>query len=246
MKALLLAAGMGSRLRPITDHIPKCMVPIMGRPLLEYWIERIKSAPIISEIIINTHYLPHAVNDFVANNPFRHQITLVHENRLLGTGGTLKAMIPRLTGHDVLVAHADNLTLFDMEQFYRVHTRRPSGCLATMMTFETDDPRSCGIVELDSRDVVQEFHEKVENPPGTLANAAVFILSAELLPQVCGMIEGETGEISTDLLPKLRGKMFTHRNRAYHRDIGRPESLATAERDFPEAYRTFIANGGRP
>ncbi len=108
MKVLLLAAGTGSRLRPITQTLPKCLVPIAGRPLLEFWLELLGPLASCGETIINTHYMPEKVREYVAQSPYREKISLVHETALLGTGGTLIQNLPRLKGEDTLVAHADN------------------------------------------------------------------------------------------------------------------------------------------
>lgn len=239
MKALLLAAGRGSRLRPVTDTLPKCMVPVMGRPLLDYWLELLGPASECSEILINTHYLPQPVREFVADSPYRGKITLLHEDELLGTGGTLVANLPRLSGEDALVAHADNLTLFSLADFLAAFRQRPAGCVATMMSFRTDSPSSCGILELDAQGVVQGFHEKVEDPPGDLANAAVFLFSREALDTIGGVDHTRTCEISLDIVPRLIGRMNTWLNGNYHRDIGNPASLAAARAEFPGVYARF-------
>jgi len=236
MKALLLAAGMGSRLRPITDSVPKCMVPVMGRPLLDYWLELLGPAPDCDEIVINTHYLPEPVRRHVSQSPFRSKITLVHEDALLGTGGTLIANLPKLLGNDALVAHADNLTLFRLGDFLRAFEQRPADCIATMMSFRTDTPEACGILELDDRGVVQGFHEKVTDPPGTLANAAVIMFSAEVLDTIHSEKWASVFDISLDIVPRLLGRANTWPNTVYHRDIGSPTALAAAELEFPRAY----------
>jgi mannose-1-phosphate guanylyltransferase len=243
MKALLLAAGMGSRLRPITDTVPKCMVPIMGRPLLDYWLDLLGPAEYCSEIVINTHHLPQPVREHVARSQYRGKITLVHENALLGTGGTLMANLPRLLGDDALVAHADNLTLFRLGDLLQAFEQRPAGCVATMMSFLTDSPQSCGILELDAEGVVQGFHEKVANPPGTLANAAVFVFSREALDTIATLDAAGVFEISVDIVPRLIGHMNTWQNTIYHRDIGNPAALAAAQTEFPSIYQAFHHKG---
>jgi mannose-1-phosphate guanylyltransferase len=227
---------MGSRLRPITDTIPKCMVPIMGRPLLDYWLELLGPALDCSEIIINTHHLPEPVRRYVAQSPYRNKITLAHEEALLGTGGTLIAQLPNLLGDDALVAHADNLTLFKLSEFQSAFFNRPVGCLATMMSFVTDSPQACGIIELDSRGVLKGFHEKVVDPPGRLANAAVFLFGREALDIIETMTVSSPFEISLEIVPRFLGRMNTWHNTTYHRDIGNPASLAAAESDFPRTY----------
>ncbi len=88
MRALLLAAGLGMRLRPLTDTVPKCLVPIRGKPLLGYWLELFLGGG-VERVLVNTHHLPETVRHFVAESPWRERIALVHEDRLLGTGGPL-------------------------------------------------------------------------------------------------------------------------------------------------------------
>lgn len=243
MKAVLLAAGMGSRLRPITNSIPKCMVPIKGRPLLDYWMEILGLDDEITKIIINTHYLPETVRQYASNSAYLGKIELIHEEFLLGTAGTLQAVMPKIANDDVLVAHADNLTLFKLSDFVYSFRYRPKGCIATMMTFNTDDPQSCGIVKLDEQGVVQAFYEKIKNPPGNLANGAVFIFSSEALSIIEGLKKSGAKEISIDVLPRLIGRINTFHNTIYHRDIGNPSSLSDAENEFPGIYQKFKNKG---
>ena len=95
MKALLLSAGIGSRLRPLTLKTPKCLVPINNKPLLQYWLEQLEKIG-VKEFIINTHYLHDQVQDFIKKSKFSERITVIYEDELLGTGGTLKKMLKYL------------------------------------------------------------------------------------------------------------------------------------------------------
>lgn len=88
MKAILLAAGFGTRLRPLTNTIPKCMVPIKGKPLIQIWLEKLRDAS-VSPVLINTHYLSDQVETFIDNSAFKNQSVIVFEPELLGTAGTL-------------------------------------------------------------------------------------------------------------------------------------------------------------
>lgn len=230
MRALLLAGGLGTRLRPLTDRMPKCLVPIHGKPLLEYWLDLLFGSD-VEMALVNTHYMPDPVRAFVAASKWHNRITLVHEDVLLGTGGTVLRNRDFFRNAAFMVAHADNLTRFDPAAFIARHRTRPAGCEITMMTFETDDPRSCGIVEEDERGVVRSFHEKVENPPGNHANAAVYIFE----PSVIGFLASlgkEVIDLSTEVIPHYIDRISTFHNTGYHRDIGTPESLARAEREF--------------
>lgn len=235
MKALLLAAGLGTRLRPITDTVPKCLVPILGKPLLEYWLELLLQGG-VSDVLINTHYLPDQVWAFREASPWRDRITLVHEQKLLGTGGTLLANRSFFGPDPVLVAHADNLTMFSVENFRHAHDRRPSPAVMTMMTFDTDSPQSCGIVEVDKTGLVIRFHEKVSNPPGTRANGAVYIFESEVVAFAASLRKPFV-DLSTEVIPHFLGRIATYHNASYHRDIGSLESLHAAAREYPAIQR---------
>ncbi len=230
MKALLLSAGYGTRLKPLTETIPKCLVPIHGRALLDFWIEMLYRAG-IHPVLINLHYLPEQVTAHIAKSPYRSHIKTVWEKRLLGTAGTLLKNKVFFNHAPVFMAHADNLSVFDIHQFVTAHASRPACCDITMMTFDTDTPQRCGIVELDKRGVVTAFHEKQANPPGNLANGAVYIIE----PTIFNFLDSfgkEEIDFSTDVLPHYLGRIYTFHNRIYHRDIGTPESYRQANLDF--------------
>ncbi|MFA5166928.1 MAG: nucleotidyltransferase family protein [Candidatus Omnitrophota bacterium] len=233
MKALLLAAGLGIRLRPLTDTIPKCLVPIRGKPLLGYWLEMLGNAG-VAPILINLHHFADAVRAYLDTCCFSKSISTVYEERLLGTAGTLLRNRDFFGQEPLMLVHADNLSQFDVKAFICRHASRPRNCEMTMMTFRTPDPESCGIVTLDERGIVQLFHEKVPHPPGDLANGAVYILE----PSVFGFLERlgkETIDFSTEVLPHYMGRIFTFSNNTYHRDIGTLESYEAANREYVRA-----------
>lgn len=231
MRALLLAAGLGTRLRPITDRVPKCLVPVRGRPLLAYWLDHLFAAG-FERVLVNTHYRAEQVEAFLATRPERDRIDTVHEEMLLGTGGTILANAGYFGGADFLVAHADNLTDFDIAGFLAAHDLRPAGCAITMLTFTTDAPRSCGIVELDGAGRVVAFHEKVADPPGNNANAAVYIVTSEVL-RFLDTLGKPVIDFSTEAIPAFIGRIRAVPTLGYHRDIGSVDSLRLAEAEFP-------------
>lgn len=230
MKALLLAAGLGTRLRPITDKIPKCLVPVHGRPLLSYWFEMLFTDG-VGRALVNTHHHAEAVNEFVAQSPWRDRVELVYEDQLLGTGGTVLRNRKWFGQEAFMVVHADNLSRFPAHDFIAAHRNRPARAAMTMMTFDTDAPQSCGIVELDARGLVQRFHEKVVNPPGNRANGAVYIIEPEIVDFAAGLGR-EFVDLSVDVIPHFLGRIATYHNTGYHRDIGTLDSLRKAEIEF--------------
>lgn len=230
MNALLLAAGWGTRLRPLTDRIPKCLVPIQGKPLLEYWLDALLSNG-IREVLINTHHLAVMVEAFCAASGWSQRITLAYEPELLGTGGTILANRRFFGGESFLAAHADNLSRFSLPAFRATHAGRPRRAVMTMMTFDTDAPSTCGIVETDVDGLVVRFHEKVPNPPGRRANAAVYIMEPEVV-EFIDLLGKRVVDLSTEVIPYFLGRIATFHNTEYHRDIGNRESLRRAEAEY--------------
>jgi mannose-1-phosphate guanylyltransferase len=235
MRALLLAAGIGSRLRPLTNTTPKCLVRVHDRPLLDYWLDLVFDGG-IERALLNTHWLADQVRTHVENSPWRSRIDIVHEHELLGTGGTVLANRNWFSNQPFLVAHADNLTDFDVAGLITAHTNRPTGCIMTMLGFRTDDPRSCGILELDRQNRVLAFHEKVENPPGNLANGAVYIFEPEVIDDIAQLGRGVV-DLSTEIIPNYLGRILCVETSGYHRDIGNPESLRRAHLEFKHKPR---------
>ena len=231
MRAVLLAAGLGVRLRPLTNTVPKCLVPIRDKPLLDYWLDTLFGNGAVERALINTHHLPAQVEAHVARSRWRDRIDLVHETELLGTGGTLKANCAYFGDDSFLVAHADNLTDFNLAAFTAAHAARPPHCAMTMLTYRTDDPRSCGIVELDDSSVVRVFHEKVPCPPGNLANAAVYLFTREVA-DFTTWLPGSFIDLTTQVIPAFIGRILAVENRGYHRDLGTLASLRKAEEEF--------------
>lgn len=226
MRALLLAAGMGTRLRPLTLTVPKCLVPIQGKPLLDYWLQSLFSAG-IERVLINTHWLADMVREYVLQSPFCGRIDLVHEPELLGTGGTILANRQWLGGEAFLVAHADNLTNFDVAGFVASHQQRPPSCVLTMLAFRTDTPKDCGILEIGTQNIVTGFYEKVENPPGELANGAVYICEPEVTVFIASLGKSIV-DFSTEVIPAFLNRIYAVTTKGYHKDIGNREALSLA------------------
>lgn len=229
MRALLLAAGLGTRLRPLTDRVPKCLVPIRGKPLLGYWLDLLGRAG-LERMVVNLHHLPDQVRAFLAASPWRDRVIAVEEPALLGTGGSILAHRSHLGDGPFMVVHADNLSRFDVAAFLERHRLRPPGCELTMMTFTTETPRSCGIVEVDGAGVVTSFVEKPADPRSRLANGAVYLLEPSVAEALAALGRAEV-DLSTQVIPRYVGRMATFHNAVYHRDIGTPDAYRQAQLD---------------
>jgi mannose-1-phosphate guanylyltransferase len=223
----LLAAGFGSRLRPLTLEVPKCLVPIRGKPVIQYWFEALDQAG-VGEFLVNTHYLSDKVIDFINASEFKSRTVVVHETHLLGTAGTLMANIDFFKGEDGLLVHADNFTKTSMKDFVQAHSLRPENCDLTLLAFRTNTPKSCGVLEVNSRGAVIGFYEKVSAPPTNLASGAVFVLSSTLIEKFRQGHFAQAYDFSADVLPQLVGKIFAWETKEVFLDIGTEESYRYA------------------
>ena len=245
IRALLLAAGFGTRLKPLTLTTPKCLVPIGGQPLLERWLQSLEACG-CSDALVNTHYLADQVDAFLEERPKgTMHVQSVYEPELLGTAGTLLANQSFFEGSTGLLIHADNATDFNLKELIQAHQQRPKSCLLTMLTFETDKPQSCGIVEIDNQGIVQAFHEKVDNPPGNRANGAVYAFNRDFL-EATNAAKPKPGDFSIDILPSVVGKIFTCEATGRFIDIGSPEALKKARSLWQSSGETRKAKSINP
>jgi mannose-1-phosphate guanylyltransferase len=223
VRAILLAAGLGTRLRPLTDTTPKCLVPINGRPLLDIWCESLLAAG-VTRLLINLHYKSEQVEHHILKSKFAKSVETVFEPQLLGTAGTLNANRQFFGGNDGILLHADNYCEADIEQLINAHSNRPSKCDLTMLAFRTSTPHTCGILEVDDQNILNQMYEKSHVDHGNLANAAFYILSKNLIAE----LRDET-DFSNEVIPKYFGKALVVETSGTFIDIGTPESYALAQ-----------------
>jgi mannose-1-phosphate guanylyltransferase len=229
MKAFLLAAGLGTRLRPLTNDTPKCMLPIGGRPLLDIWLDALDRAG-VAEVLVNLHYQPEAVRLHLEHRRQPPDVRTFYEPELLGSAGTMLANRAWVQDEEMfLAAYADNLTDFELSKLVDDHKR--GGSVATLAVFHADQPSACGIVETDTSGVVVGFVEKPAHPVSDLANAGMYVFS----PHVLDEIEGPgPKDIGYDLLPRLVGRARAVLVDGYIRDIGNVAAYRRAQEEWNE------------
>ena len=156
-KAMLLAAGRGTRLRPLTETVAKCMVEINGKPVLEHNVERLREHG-VTDILINLHYLPKAVsNHFGDGSRFGVRIRYAYEPELLGTAGAVRNTAAFFDA-PFFVWYGDNLSTCRLDRLRAFHEAK--GSVATIALHHRDDPTQSGIVGLDEQDRITRFLEK--------------------------------------------------------------------------------------
>lgn len=199
IKTVLLAAGKGTRLRPLTDRVPKVMVPINGKPVLEYHIERLARYG-IRDIIINLHYLSEVIKaHFSDGSKWGVNIQYSFEPEILGTAGAVKNLEHCLSGAPFLVIYGDNIVDIDYEAFVRYSETRDG--LGTIAVFEQEDVSGSGIVEIGGGDRILRFLEKPK-PQEVFShwvNAGVFWFD----PRIFEFVRHGSSDFSFDVFPRL-------------------------------------------
>jgi len=224
--ALVLAGGLGTRLRPLTDSTPKCLVPILGVPLLEFWMQELRRSH-VSRVVVNTHHLPDPVRAYLADVSRRLAISAeeFYEPKLLGSAGTVTAN-PKLCGDAdcCLIIYADNLSTIRLDALLAFH--RQHGEPMTMMLFHTTRPKACGIATLNEDGTIVEFIEKPQNPTSNLANGGIYVVSKDAYRE---MVELGAFDLGFDVLPRFVGRMKGFVHEGLHLDIGNLDALRDAQ-----------------
>jgi len=234
MKAYLLAAGLGSRLKPITDKIPKCLVPISGHPMLDWWAKLFLESG-VSEVLINTHYMADQVHDYIEEYNAKNtglKFVETYEEELIGSGGTVYTNRDFVKDEEsFLICYADNLTDVNLPELIKFHNAK--GAPLTMALFHTNVPKQCGIAELNDEGRIVAFIEKPENPVSDLANAGIYVASKEVFND---FPDAGFSDIGKDVLPKLVGRMYGWEIPQYLIDIGTMPNYEKAQADWKYDY----------
>lgn len=226
MKALVLAAGAGTRLRPLTDTCPKPMLPIAGRPLLERtlrWLRRYG----VTEAALNLYHLPHVVRDGLGDGSrFEMRLHYHEERELVGTSGALHGF-PGFFDEPFLVIYGDLLLDLDLDDLIGFHRERSA--IMTLALKRTATPHSQGMIEVDSEGRVLRFVEKPTDwNGGDTANAGVYVCQ----PEVAARIPPGFSDFGHDIIPALLHEgapVYGRPLRGYLLDIGTPEAYAQAQ-----------------
>jgi NDP-sugar pyrophosphorylase family protein len=233
MKALVLAAGKGTRMSHLTADCPKPMLPVAGRPLLGWLIDWLRSHG-ITEIALNLHHLPVVITNYLGDGErFGVKLTYSYEVTLLGTAGAAKAL-QSFFDEAFVVVYGDVFTNIDLRRLIDAHQRPQSGAaLLTMALYRVPNPAACGLVELDGHGRVVRFVEKP--PPDAiftdLANSGLLVCEPAVLEAIPANIEFDFGR---DLLPNLLANDapifgIEIRPHEYVVDIGTPDGYERAQ-----------------
>lgn len=231
MKAVILVGGQGSRLRPITYHIPKALVPLRNEPFMGYMVDFLRRGG-LDGAVLSMGYLPDPIQAYFAGRGDLDGFSLDYavEDVPLGTAGGLKNAEAFLDGESLVVVNGDVLSGLDLGELLSDH--RASGAKATITLTSVEDPTAYGLVEVDSDMQVRRFLEKpaYDEVTTNLVNAGIYVLE----PEVLAMIPADQEvSIEREVFPELqsRGELRAHVSSAYWRDVGTPRSYLAASHD---------------
>jgi NDP-sugar pyrophosphorylase family protein len=238
MKAILLAGGKGTRLRPLTVHTPKPIVPIFDRPFLHYQLDLLKQVPEIDEVILSLNYQPRRIEEvFGDGGDSGLAIRYVVEPAPLGTGGAIRFASEAMRD-SVVVFNGDVLTQLDLAAVIALHRERKAK--ATIVLTPVDNPTAYGLVETDAQGNVTRFLEKPNADEITCdtINAGIYVLE----PDTFDRIPKDTPwSIERSFFPSLierKESFVAHVYRGYWIDIGTPEKYMQVHRDIMDRHYT--------
>jgi NDP-sugar pyrophosphorylase family protein len=225
-KAVVMAGGFGTRMKELTKDTPKPMLPLKGKPILEYTIDMCKRYG-ITDIAISVHYLGHKIKEYFGDGSrFGVNIIYFEEPEPLGTAGVLR-LYKEWLNEPFLMCNADELKDVNLHAMYEQHVK--SGAWASDALTRVEDPSQYGVVELTESNKIVRFVEKPkrEEAPSNLINAGLYIID----PAVVNMVPQGFCMIEKDIFPKLaeQGKLrgFVFEGQWY--DTGTPERYSGAE-----------------
>jgi len=236
MKAMILAAGVGSRLDPITRTTPKPMVPVVGLPVIEHIIHLLAKHG-FTDIVCNTHYLADQIESYFAGKTdLGARVSFNREEILLGTAGGLKRVQEQLGFFDsaepFLVVGGDDLTSVDLSAMLAQH--KSNGALATIALTEVEDPSQFGVVVLGENNAIERFVEKPKpgTAPSNLVNMGVYLFS----PRILDLIPvGQFYDFGKQVFPQIQEAgepFFGFQSKEYWRDVGNLREYRDVQGDF--------------
>ena len=231
MKAMILAAGVGSRLDPLTRNLPKPLVPIVNRPVMEHIIELLHQHG-FNEIVVNIHYLGEQIETYFGDGSrLGVRIHWSREDQLWGDAGSVKRMEEILRGDTFIVVGGDDLADIDLTKL--INTHKEKGALSTIALSLVDDPSEYGIVLTDENDRITKFLEKPKGEAifSNQANTGVYVFE----PEVFDLIpKGTFYLFGKQLFPSMlaQGKpIFGHLTNSYWVDVGNLDVYRQTHKD---------------
>jgi mannose-1-phosphate guanylyltransferase len=239
MKAMVLAAGLGTRLKPLTFEIPKPMVPVLDRPVMAHTVGLLERQG-FDELIANLHYFPETIRGY-----FAERLTYRYEEELLGTAGGVRNVADFFGDDPVVIVSGDALTDLDLNALVERH--RSSGGIATLTVKKVPDTREYGVVIHDSDGRIQGFQEKPDlaEALSDLGNCGIYCFSPEIFDY---FPDRDFVDWAQDVFPQLLDHdvpFYVHEIDAYWNDVGSLEELRAGTYDALEGRLRIESTGER-
>lgn len=231
---MILAAGVGSRLDPLTSQLPKPLCPILGKPVMEHIVSLCREHGFIN-LVSNTHVMADKIQNYFGNGKkFGVDLNLVYEKDLTGIAGGIRSCKQYLTQDVVLVIMGDALTDCDLSSLYEKHIS--SSCPVTIGIKEVEDTSQFGVVVTDKNNRVISFQEKPKphEAKSNLANTAIYFFNQSILNEIPSFSEAPKYDVATDLFGRLMSKNIPMQAidiSAYWADIGTLKQYHQSIRD---------------
>lgn len=233
MKAVIMAGGKGTRLRPLTNEIPKPLVPLCGKPVMEYAIDLARNHG-VTDIAVTVQYLPEKIISYFGEGyPWGVRLNYYYEEEPLGTAGSVKNA-EQFLSETFIVLSGDGLTDLDLSGAIRFHKSRRS--IATLVLTEVEDPTGFGIVVTNQKGRITRFLEKPKNEEifTNTINTGIYIFEPEIFKYIP---QGTFYDFGKNVFPKLlmeRAPFFGYRTSGYWSDIGTLEQYYKTNQDILE------------
>lgn len=243
IRAMVMAAGAGTRLRPLTDETPKPMVPIANRPVLEYTIENLKRHG-ITDIILNLHHHPELIKaHFGSGERFGVRLEYSYEPRLMGTAGGVKKASAYFCDSTFLITSGDGLTDIDFSELIRFHQK--SKAVATMALSLVDTRFEYGVTLTQKGGRIQRFVEKPHwrDVFSNQVNTGIYVCEPEVLKAIPPQKLYDFGHHVWPTLLKKKKPLFGHLTSRYWCDVGNYVEYQRAQRDILDRRLQFHLPG---
>ena len=229
MKAIILAGGVGTRLRPLSCTRPKLLFPILNKPLLDWTLERLAETR-VNEVTLAVKYMAEAFMQRYGESKHGMKISYSIEKKPMRTGGAIKYAEESIGYKEpFLVLNGDIFTTIDYTSLLKKHEEK--NAIATIALYMVEDPSRYGTVKLTKENRVTQFIEKAPlgKAPCSLINAGVYVLDPEIFDYIPS---GRPVSIEHEIFPKLaeEGKLFGHEFKEIWIDIGKPQDYLKANR----------------
>lgn len=228
ISVLILAAGKGERMWPITSYMPKCLIPVLSKPVIEFWLDKVRSLGNFP-IFINAHWKFKVLDDYIKNYEKRNlaKLRVIHEKKLLGSGGTLVKISKDFAKDSfVIFIYADNYSSVDLRNMLSFAKSRDK---SVYLTFETNTPSECGVF-MHNEGEISAFVEKPSISGSSTAWAGVAILKMEDVRRRLDTLDDLSlpVDFGRDILPSIASNGLMYPVEKYHIDIGTPTGYRRA------------------